>query len=121
MPISYISGDPIFEIDAEYEALLTNRLILTPSVEVELPLTDDAAIGHGAFAPRSRSGRGSATTSSTGCSRPISACITSGRSASRPTSPAPMAKMRVPSTSSLERRSFSEAFRRQRVPAAGAR
>jgi copper resistance protein B len=48
----YISGDPIFEIDAEYEALLTNRLILTPSLELEVPLTDDQAIGSGAFAPK---------------------------------------------------------------------
>ena len=48
----YISEDPIFAIDAEYEGLITNRLKLTPSVEVEVPLTDDAALDNGAFGPR---------------------------------------------------------------------
>ena len=48
----YISEDPIFAIDAEYEGLITNRLILTPSAEVEVPLTDDAALDNGAFGPR---------------------------------------------------------------------
>ena len=48
----YISEDPIFELDAEYEGLITNRLILTPSIEVEVPLTDDASINNGAFGPR---------------------------------------------------------------------
>lgn len=47
----YVSGNPFLEIDAEYEALITNRLILTPSIEVELPLTDDEEIGNGAFGP----------------------------------------------------------------------
>ena len=47
----YISDEPIFEIDAEYEGLITNRLIVTPSVEIELPLTDDEEIGNGAFGP----------------------------------------------------------------------
>ena len=48
----YISEDPIFAIDAEYEGLITNRLILTPSVELEVPLGDDAALDNGAFGPR---------------------------------------------------------------------
>lgn len=48
----YISEDPIFALDAEYEGLITNRLILTPSVEVELPLTDDSGLDNGAFGPR---------------------------------------------------------------------
>jgi copper resistance protein B len=48
----YISDDPILALDAEYEGLITNRLILTPSVEVELPLTDDGGLDNGAFGPR---------------------------------------------------------------------
>lgn len=48
----YVSEDPILAVDAEYEGLITNRLILTPSVEVELPLTNDAALDNGAFGPR---------------------------------------------------------------------
>lgn len=48
----YISEDPIIGFDAEYEGLITNRLILTPSIEVELPLTDDAGLDNGAFGPR---------------------------------------------------------------------
>jgi copper resistance protein B len=47
----YVSGGPVFEVDAEYEGLITNRLILTPSIEMELPLTDDEEIGNGAFGP----------------------------------------------------------------------
>ena len=47
----YISEDPRFGLDLEYEALITNRLILTPSVDVDLPLTDDPAIGLGGFGP----------------------------------------------------------------------
>lgn len=48
----YIAEDPIFAIDAEYEGLITNRLILTPSLEVEVPLTDDPGLDHGAFGPK---------------------------------------------------------------------
>lgn len=47
----YISDKPILAVDAEYEGLITNRLILTPSIEVELPLTDDDGLDRGAFAP----------------------------------------------------------------------
>lgn len=47
----YISDKPILALDAEYEGLITNRLVLTPSVEVELPLTDDDGLDHGAFGP----------------------------------------------------------------------
>ncbi|MBU2963114.1 copper resistance protein B [Citreicella sp. C3M06] len=39
----YISEYPYFGAEVEYEGLLTNRLILTPSVEVSLPLADDLA------------------------------------------------------------------------------
>ncbi len=48
----FISDEPIIGIDAEYEGLITNRLILTPNIEIELPLTDDAAQDNGAFGPR---------------------------------------------------------------------
>lgn len=45
-------GDPSLRLDAEYEALLTNWVILTPSLEVDLPFTDDAEIGAGAWGPQ---------------------------------------------------------------------
>lgn len=47
----YLSDRPVFRAEVEYEALITNRIILTPSVEMDLPLVDDHAIGAGAFAP----------------------------------------------------------------------
>jgi copper resistance protein B len=48
----FLSDEPAFRIDAEYEALITNRLILVPSIELDLPFTDDEAAGLGAFAPK---------------------------------------------------------------------
>jgi len=48
----FLSDKPTFRFEAEYEALITNRVILTPSFEVDLPLTDDHAIGAGAFGPK---------------------------------------------------------------------
>jgi copper resistance protein B len=48
----FVSDEVSFRFEAEYEALITNRLILTPSVEVDLPFTDDRAIGVGAFGPK---------------------------------------------------------------------
>lgn len=47
----FVSDDPEFRIDAEYEGLITNWITLTPSVEVSLPFTDDREIGMGAFGP----------------------------------------------------------------------
>lgn len=44
----FVSEHPFFRFEAEYEALLTNRLILTPSIEVNLPLKDDVARDRGA-------------------------------------------------------------------------
>jgi copper resistance protein B len=44
-------GDASVRLDADYEALITNRIILTPSLEVDLPLADDAEIGIGAWGP----------------------------------------------------------------------
>jgi copper resistance protein B len=48
----FVSNNPFLRFETEYELLLTNRLILTPSIEAELPLTDDEPIGAGAFGPR---------------------------------------------------------------------
>lgn len=48
----YVSDTPFFRFEAEYESLITNRLILIPSVEIDLPLVDDRPIGAGAFGPK---------------------------------------------------------------------
>lgn len=48
----FLSDDPAFRFEAEYEALITNRIILTPVVELDLPFTDDRAIGVGAWGPK---------------------------------------------------------------------
>ncbi|MEQ8665073.1 MAG: copper resistance protein B [Rhodospirillales bacterium] len=52
----FLSDRPIMRFEAEYEALLTNRLILIPSIEVDLPLVDDHAVGWGAFGPKAEIG-----------------------------------------------------------------
>jgi len=44
----YVSDYPFARFEAEYEALLTNRLILTPSAEINMPLKDDLAREQGA-------------------------------------------------------------------------
>jgi copper resistance protein B len=48
----FVSNNPVFRFEAEYEGLITNRIILTPSVEVDVPLTDDEDINRGAWAPK---------------------------------------------------------------------
>ncbi len=48
----FVSDRPFARVEAEYEALITNRLILTPSVEVSVPLADDRAVGAGAWGPK---------------------------------------------------------------------
>lgn len=48
----FVSDHPSFRLDVEYEALITNRLILTPSVEFDLPFTDDLPIEIGAWGPK---------------------------------------------------------------------
>ena len=48
----FVSDNPSFRFEAEYEALITNYLILTPSFEFDLPFTDDTEIGIGAWGPR---------------------------------------------------------------------
>ncbi len=37
----YLSDKSFFRFEGEYEAMLTNRLVLTPSLELTLPLQDD--------------------------------------------------------------------------------
>ncbi len=48
----YLSDHPSFRFEAEYEALITNRLIFIPSVEIDLPFTDDREIEIGAWGPK---------------------------------------------------------------------
>jgi copper resistance protein B len=48
----FLSDKPTSRFEIEYEGLITNRIILTPSIEVEVPFTDDDAIGVGAFGPK---------------------------------------------------------------------
>lgn len=47
----FVGDHPSIRLEAEYEALITNRLIVTPSIEVDLPLNDDRTFDRGAFAP----------------------------------------------------------------------
>ena len=47
----FVSDHPSFRFETEYEALITNRLILTPSFEVDLPFADDHALKTGAWGP----------------------------------------------------------------------
>ncbi|WNJ99917.1 copper resistance protein B [Thalassospiraceae bacterium LMO-JJ14] len=52
----YMSDHPSFRFNAEYEALITNRLILTPSIEIDLPFNDDREIEIGAWGPKTEIG-----------------------------------------------------------------
>ena len=47
----FISDDPSIRLEAEYEGLITQRITLTPSIEMEIPLTDDEDRGFGDFDP----------------------------------------------------------------------
>lgn len=47
----FISDKPKLRFEAEYEALITNYLILTPSIEFDLPLNDDTVNGVGRWGP----------------------------------------------------------------------
>jgi copper resistance protein B len=47
----YVGETSFVRVEAEYEGLITNRIILTPSLELDTPLGDDEALGVGAFAP----------------------------------------------------------------------
>lgn len=47
----FLSEHPSARFEIEYEGLITNRLILVPSIELDIPLDDDPATGRGAFGP----------------------------------------------------------------------
>jgi copper resistance protein B len=47
----FVSEYPSLRFEVDYEALITNRLILTPSIELDIPLNDDKETGRGAFGP----------------------------------------------------------------------
>lgn len=49
-------GDLSARLDAEYELLLTNRLILTPSADLDVAFSDDRAVGTGAGFSRAEAG-----------------------------------------------------------------
>ena len=49
-------GDVSARIDAEYEVLLTNRLILSPSADLDFAFSDDRAVGTGAGLSRAEAG-----------------------------------------------------------------
>jgi copper resistance protein B len=48
----YLGEASSIRFEAEYEGLITNHVILTPSLELDLPLNDDEQLGVGAFAPK---------------------------------------------------------------------
>lgn len=48
----FLSDHPSFRFEAEYEGLITNRIILTPSIELDVPFTDDPALDQGAWGPK---------------------------------------------------------------------
>jgi len=48
----FVSDYPSFRFEAEYEALITNYWILTPSFEFDLPLRDDPGRELGAWGPK---------------------------------------------------------------------
>tara|TARA_R110000787_G_scaffold63679_11_gene144048 strand:- start:140215 stop:140922 length:708 start_codon:yes stop_codon:yes gene_type:complete len=47
----FVSDKPSARFEAEYEALITNYLILTPSIELDVPLRDDNRAGVAAWGP----------------------------------------------------------------------
>jgi copper resistance protein B len=48
----FVSDKPSARFEVEYEALLTNYLILTPSIEVDVPFRDDNKAELGAWGPK---------------------------------------------------------------------
>ena len=46
---AHLGETPALRFGVEYEGLITNRLILTPEINLEIPLRDDDALGVGAF------------------------------------------------------------------------
>jgi copper resistance protein B len=49
-------GDLSVRLDAEYELLITNRLILTAGLEFDLPFSDDVQTGVGGWGPKLETG-----------------------------------------------------------------
>lgn len=47
----FLSDNPSVRFEAEYEGLITNRIIFVPSIELDIPFTDDPGAGVGAFGP----------------------------------------------------------------------
>lgn len=45
----FLGETPFLRFEAEYEGLITNRIILTPSIELDVPLADDEKLGVGAL------------------------------------------------------------------------
>ncbi len=52
----FISEDPVVRLEGEYELLITNRIILIPNLEFDLPFTDDPERGISALGPRLEAG-----------------------------------------------------------------
>lgn len=52
----FISDKPSFRLDLDYEALITNRITLIPSIQIDVPFTDDQARDIGAFGPKAEVG-----------------------------------------------------------------
>ena len=52
----FVSEDPVFRFEGEYELLITNRITLIPNVEFDLPFTDDPELGISALGPRLETG-----------------------------------------------------------------
>jgi copper resistance protein B len=48
----FVGETSFVRLEVDYEALITNRITLTPSVELDTPLGDDDTLGVGAFAPK---------------------------------------------------------------------
>jgi copper resistance protein B len=47
----FVGKNPSARFEVDYEALITNRLIATPSIELDVPFTDDGKYGRAAFGP----------------------------------------------------------------------
>lgn len=52
----FVSDRPSFRFEAEYEGLITNWIVLTPSIELDVPFTDDLALDVGAWGPKLEAG-----------------------------------------------------------------
>lgn len=48
----FVSDYPAFRFEAEYEGLITNRITLTPSIELDVPFRDDPATDVAAWGPK---------------------------------------------------------------------